>query len=305
MIHNSEYIQDFMKRLRFPEEAAVCFTGIEERLDREQEFGDAHDSVLNRFMYPTAHELGERLKECTELALLYGVNQYSFHMVFLMNCSQILKQRYSETGIAEEIFWASMDDFRCKLIECMECHGVPGSFVAGWYDGFFYMNRFALGRFQYERSSFPGDGFTTSCGIKLKRDDRVIGFHIPSSGISLTEEVRMDSYRRAYDFYKAEFGGGPVIFSCGSWLLYPRHKEFLPPDSNILAFASDFEIVFRAEKENFSNGWRIFGKDSELPPELLPRDTSLRRAYADWLAKGNPAGDAYGLIVFDGEKILR
>ena len=67
----------------------------------------------------------------------------------------------------------------------------------------------------------------------------------------------------------------------------------------------DFEIVGSAEKEGFPNGWRVFGKYSDLPYDQLPRDTSLRRAYADWLIDGNPGGDAFGVFVFDGEKILR
>lgn len=305
MLHNNDYIQHFMSRLNFPARAVSCFTDIENMLDSDSEFGDAHDSVVNRFMYPNAHNINERLAECTELARSRGINIYSMHMVFLINCTPILKQRYAETGVSEEIFWASMDDFRCKLLECMNCEGVPGSFVASWYDGFFMMNRFALGRFQYEHSTYGGEDFTTACGITIKNGDRLIGFHIPSSGVSLTKEVRMDSYKRAYEFYKDEFNGGPVIFGCGSWLLYPRHKEFLPKDSNILGFASDFEIIRSSEREDFGNGWRIFGKDSDLPFDKLPRDTSLKRAYADWLMQGNPAGDGYGVIVFDGEKILR
>ena len=96
-----------------------------------------------------------------------------------------------------------------------------------------------------------------------------------------------------------------MLFCCGSWLLYPRHREFLPEKSNILRFLDDFEIVSWAEKENFGDAWRVFGRYSELPVEQLPRDTSLRRAYADWLAAGNKTGDGYGLFLFDGEKIVR
>ena len=51
--------------------------------------------------------------------------------------------------------------------------------------------------------------------------------------------------------------------------------------------------------------WRIFGKDAGLPAEQLPRDTGLRRAYADWIQKGGNVGGGYGILFFDGEKIIK
>ena len=67
----------------------------------------------------------------------------------------------------------------------------------------------------------------------------------------------------------------------------------------------DFEMVEWEEEEGFHNGWRVFGKDSDLPLEQLPEKTSLQKAYKKWLVDGNKAGHGYGIIVFDGEKIVR
>ena len=92
---------------------------------------------------------------------------------------------------------------------------------------------------------------------------------------------------------------------CGSWLLYPRHREFLPEKSNILKFLNDFEIVSWEEKENFGDAWRVFGRYADLPFEQLPRDTSLRKAFAEWLCSGRKTGSGFGFIIFDGEKIVR
>ena len=36
--------------------------------------------------------------------------------------------------------------------------------------------------------------FTTSCGHEIKSGDKYVNFHIPSSGVSLTDEIRFDSY---------------------------------------------------------------------------------------------------------------
>ena len=305
MIHNNKYFIDFMERFDFTEESKKCFSSIAERLDSESALGEKYDSILNEYMYPVANdEIRPSLNELEKLAKDNGINVYSLNCVFLMHCAEILKDRYKEAGIAENIYWDTMADIKYKLTECINCEEVPGIFVPDWYNGFHDMTRFAYGRFQYEMREFDEE-FTTSCGVKIKKGDKYVNFHIPSSGVSLTDDVRFDSYKKAYEAFKHEFSDDKVIFGCSSWLLYQKHREFLPSHLNILKFMDDFEIISEHESEDFSNGWRVFGKDSDLPLEKLPRNNSLQKAYADWLIAGNGAGGAFGIIVFDGEKILR
>lgn len=306
MPHMTEHITALMKRLNFPAEAAEAFNALCTRLDNNDAFAEKFDKIVYDYMYPVATDIDDAVKKLGALAAEYGENEYTLCEMFLLSNTEELLRRYKEKGIAEDIYWDTMDDLRCKLLECIECEEVPGTFVAGWDGGFFKLERFAYGRFQYEVTDYgSNETFTTKCGITLKKGDTLINFHIPSSGVPLTDEVRLDSLKRAYPHFKDLFGGGPVIFCCGSWLLYPKHREFLPASSNILRFMDDFELISWAETEKFSNGWRVYGKDSDLPLEDLPEKTSLQRAYKKWLCDGNKAGNGYGIIVFDGEKILR
>lgn len=306
MIHNSEFVQNFMARYNYPAQAVKEFTRIEKRLDEEKDFAAEVDGAVEGYMFPETDGLDAALKKMTAIAEKYGENEYTMHFIFLLNCLPILKERYDKAGIEEKIFWDSADDFRCKLIECIDCEEVPGTFVAGWNDGTFKMTRFAYGRFQFEVCTYNWENdFVFSCGKVLHPGDKFVNFHIPSSGISLTDDVRLAAYKEAYPHYKDLFPDGKVVFGCGSWLLYPRHREFLPKNSNILRFMDDFEVVGWKEKEGFPDGWRVFGKYSDLPYDRLPRDTSLRKAYADWLSSGHNGGDAFCLFVFDGEKIIR
>lgn len=306
MLHVNEFITSFMQRYNYPGIAVKEFTRIAQRMDDEKDFGDRFDAILNGYMFPEADGLGEALDAVKALGEEYGENEYTMHFMLILYCMPILKERYDKAGIEEKIFWDSADDLRCKLIECINCKEVPGTFVAGWNDGFLKMRRFAYGRFQYELTEFNFDfDFVTSCGRRVSRGDTLVNFHIPSSGIPLTDEVRLASYKTAYEHYKHLFPDGKVVFCCGSWLLFPRHREFLPPSSNILKFMNDFELVSWSEKDGFSNDWRVFDKYASLPYDQLPRDTSLRKAYADWLVKTGKGGDGFGVIVFDGEKIVR
>ena len=74
---------------------------------------------------------------------------------------------------------------------------------------------------------------------------------------------------------------------------------------NIRKFLRDFELVYSVETDNFDDIWRVFGRYSKLPYNELPRDTALRKAYAEWLCSGHKSGVGLGLFAFDGEKIIR
>lgn len=303
MKHKSEHFLLVEKKLGFPAQANDCFNALADRLDSEKVLGDKFDRIRNLYMFPRAHHLDAYLKKLSSIAEEYGENEYTMHFVFLMCCSELLLKRYRKNNISDEIYWDTVSDLRYKLKECMDCEEVAGTFVAGWYDGFFNLTRFGLGRFQYQYDVFDFD-YTTKSGVKIKKGTKCVAFHIPSSGVPLTDEVRFDSYKRAYKFFKNRLCDGNLILVCDSWLLYKKHYKFLPKNSNILRFMDDFDIFKNHESDSFHNGWRVFGKYSDNPISELPEDTSLQRAYKTWLLNGNKAGGGSGVIVFDGEKII-
>ena len=306
-MHNSEYIRSFMERYDYPELAVTTFTAVEDELDANPAFAEKFDALVAEYSKTDCPDRGAILRAVDALAEEREISPYTLQFVLLMNASEALREHYAEQGVDESVFWDSMDDLRCKLIECINCKEVAGTFVGGWFGGFYDMRMFKYGRFEYHLTEFnPDVCYTTKCGIRIKRGDTLVNMHIPSTGVPLTDEVRLDSYKRAYRAFKKYFpGDSPVIFVCGSWLLYPKHVDFLPASSNILKFLSDFEIVCWEDREYFGDAWRVFDKYADLPPEELPRNTSLRRAFADRLSAGEPTGSGYGVIVFDGEKIVR
>lgn len=288
--------RNIMEHIGFPQEAADTICDCTERVSENADF----NALLDEFI---AHpeNIEDVLKRLKALSAELGENEYTMNMCLLVGACPALRERYAEKGIDEEIFWKSIEDMHWKLLECKECEGVWGTFVPGWYRGFFDMTRFGLGRFQFEETGFDAD-YYEKCGNTLKRGDTVINFHIPSAG-PLTDEKRLDSYKQAYKFFGGK-DGEPMAFVCGSWLLYEGHREFLPGNSNILRFMDDFDIIRSADKEKFGDGWRVFGKYSNGPVDDLPEDTSIRRAFKQRLQQGKPTGYGYGVFFFDGEKIL-
>ncbi len=130
------------------------------------------------------------------------------------------------------------------------------------------------------------------------KDEDLFAVHIPQTGTKLDVESKNESYRQAAEFYKEAFGGGPVIFTCRSWLLFPRHREVMNPQSNMIAFMNDFDEVDRGLYDDYAQAWRLFGVQYEGDVDKLPQDNSLRRTYATWMKNGEKTGWAKGVIVY-------
>ncbi len=297
---------EHLTKQNYAPEVVQGIKALQDMLDAEPTLKSCMDDIVYRYIITETLPMADALAEIKSLAEQFQKNEYSLDLLLILGSLPRLHEKYKENGISDEIFYESMDDIRCKVNECVECKGVVGTFVADWYDRFFKLTCFAYGRFQYEVMTYEGEDFTMASGKTFKAGDKYINMHIPSRGIPLTDEVRLASYKAAYPHFSALFEDGAVIFGCSSWLLYPRHREFLPKGMNLLKFMGDFEMVnWKETPDDFHDRWRLYGKHAVLPDDQLPRDTTMRRAYADWLLAGNPTGRGFGIFAFDGEKILR
>ncbi len=292
------FVKEFYPEIGVPVETIPYLTYYSSVLDGDERFHD----IVDRFMAEDGTSTADILKEVAETAAAKDVHAYTAHLIFYAFCAEIMLAKYHERGIAEDIFWDSNRDLTWKCRECLECFGIPGTSVGDWHADFYRLRRFALGRLQYEHRPYPYPEYTKA-GITIKKGNDVLNVHIPSCG-PLTPEKRQDSYRRAWEFYHKDFKDGIVPIGCSSWLLFKGHEDFLPPTSNILGFLHDFDLQASSEKDRFSEAWRVFGRYAKYPPEAWPRDTSIRRAFADRILSGGKTGSGYGIFLFNGEKKL-
>ena len=291
------FAEEMMNRLGFPTAATERLTALAKSVADDSGAADAFASAEMRYMSGSIG-LDAALEETADAAERLGEEHpFAAHMLFLLSCAEELWAGYCEKGVSEEIFLRTMDDFNCKLRECMEVKGEVGTFVPGWYDGFFKMTRFGLGRLQFERRPAPEelDGYTEK-GLTLHTGDTVINIHIPSSG-PLTEESRRDAYRRAYDFFADERRDGKLAIVCSSWLLYHPYRKVFGEGSNVVGFQDDFTRIIQSDADSFKDAWRVFGADAEKAPEELPRRTRMQRAFVDWIKNGGGAGHGTGVFV--------
>lgn len=290
------YLVAFFEKFSYPEEAAEVLLQGWEKIMNGLETKEKFEALLARYAADRKSDFQKLLEEMEGISAAAGIHKYTGDLLLPICMSKKLKEYYQEDGLSEEMWFTAMCDLKYKLIECHEIYGIWGTFVAAWFSRFFYVTRFGFGKLQFETVTFEKQ--YEKDGVVLEPGSTVINVHIPRTGGKLDRESKDDSYRQAAEFYQKLFDKNPPVFVCHSWLLFPRNKEVLSPDSNLYAFISDFDIIEQKEYEDYSQVWRLFDKEYQGDVEALPQNTSLRRAYADWIRKGERTGCGYGVFVW-------
>ena len=290
-----------MDKQEYPADAKEVIIRTEEKILNDEKANKLYESMYRAYWVKNRNfgDFGDKVEA---LAELIGEHKYTINFVLLINCTKPLLAKYKKEKIDEEIYWRSVLDLKSKLIECKENYDVWGTFVEGWFKGFYTLDRVALGRLQFENSDFWCDMYIKN-SVELYDSDFVVGMHIPSNQGPLTYEARLDSYRKAHAFFKNKFKDPRYgIFCCHSWLLYPDNVNILPEKSNIADFLLDFEPLEIKWTYDFGDQWRVFGvQNNRKPVDELPQNTSMQRAYVEWFKKGKKPGTAYGIVIYDSE----
>ena len=287
------YIENFLTEYEYPDSAIQVLISDYDKLilNCKNDFEALILEYENRYDI----DYDSAIEKMKELSSASGVHEYTGALLLFLCYTRGLRKYYENKGISDEIFKNTVLDLRYKLDECICVKGVVGTFVAKWFAGFFKLERFALGRLQFEIVEFGGEyereGFT------LSSKDRVLNVHIPRTGTHLDRESVLRSYKLAADFYRAILGD-KIVFVCSSWLLFPKNKEILKPNSNLLAFINDFDIYTFGEYENYKEVWRLFDTEFDGNAAHLPADTSLRRAYIDLISRGEKTGWGKGVLTY-------
>ena len=290
-----EYITLLMHHLSFPEDAISAISEDTRRLFDNEVVAHDFGEIMAQYDKTELCDYLAMLNEMKTLSEKVGIHEYSGDLIMFLAMSKKLKQRYDERGISEEIFYNTMADLKYKCEECRLLHGIFGTFVAPWFPGFFQLRRFAFGRLQIETSQLGCD--CEYQGLHFTKESKILNVHIPRTGTPLLHDQVLHSYHMAADFFADEFKDEPMLFACHSWLLYPWNMTVLSPTSNLFAFCSDFSIIAEGTNQNHEDLWRLFDCVYTGDPKMLPRDSSLRRAYADRVAKCEETGWGYGVFM--------
>lgn len=289
-----QYLTDLFEEFEYDKDDAQYFVSVYDKITADgQARGVLFEAIAAYDADIRLNYEQEILARAKKVAEITGIHTYTVELLVYILLTRRLKEVYIEQNIDLEIFRYSVLDLKWKLEECKLVKGIRGSFVAWWFSGFFSLDRFALGRLQFEIVTLEYD--YDKNGIKIQKGvTRALNVHIPRTGTPMDKESCDASYAWAREFYKDRLGN-ECYFVCHSWLLYPENKNLVSPHTNTYRFMSEFDIVDWGVNEGTSL-WRLFDTD-ELDPDKLPCDSSLRRAYVEHLKKGGKVGWGAGIKI--------
>ena len=297
LLKGADMVKDFCEKLAFPTEATVCLTEAYSKIVSEPEAlsliykaMDIVYTVKDNSFVPLLQEISEKT----------GIHRYTSDLVFWIMSAKPLYCIYNEKKLPENLYWDAMADLRYKLMECYNLHGIWGVFST-WFLMFYTLERMTFGRLHYDVLKWGGDAYR---GF-LMPGDTYYRCHIPSSG-PLTPESVMDSLKKAYTYYKDDLKNGLMSVACNSWLLYPPVTALFGENSNTKKFCDLFDLIGTKEDPMNRDFWRVFNKEYKGPETLreITAEKPLQKNLKEYLEAGNSFGIGYGILLFDGEKVI-
>lgn len=289
------YLESTLKEYDFPTDSHADILAAYDALMQNEISSSAINKIISDYESGENPTFDGVCNKITEVAEAAGTHPYSAALATFLLLTRHLRTLYENEGYTEEMYRGVISDLKYKLIECRLVKGINGTFVATWFPGFFALRRFCFGRLQFELHELKFD--YNGQGISIPEGTNVINVHIPRTGGRLDAQSCKESYAAAAEFFGKKYGVAPV-FRCSSWLLFPKHKEILKPESNIIGFMSDYDIAKSGTYADYKEIWRLFDTDYTGNPDDLPAESSMRRAYIALMKSGEPTGWGEGIYVF-------
>ena len=290
------YLKEFLERFDYPKESRPALENALDKIINNKRAYQKFLELIRCYENNMKCDFGKIREGIKEVFSEAKVQEYVGNTILVICLSKKLLQYYLEAGYDEVFWYDTMYDLKWKIIECNEIHGVWGVVSQDWYDRFFMMERFRFGKLEFELDLFGRKYEKNS--VSLDVNSPVLNVHIPRTGVKLDRESVLEAYSQASEFFKDKFGDNPIVFVCKSWLLFPRNKDVLSEQSNLYTFMSDYDIIEQGEYEDYSQVWRLFTAKYDGNVDHLPQNNSLRRAYADWIRKGEKTGWGFGVFVY-------
>ena len=217
-----------------------------------------------------------------ETEALLGEDPDGFGMLTCMLlCAESCRAEFEQLGLSHEVFVDTMACFTRFVGEHLKSFGRYGFDRAFWTVRQVSCMLFRMGALEYE--------------LFTEKGQKMISLHIPSDADLSLPSLR-DSWCQAKKLLARfpDYANGHWI--CGSWLISPDLRNFLPESSRILGFQRSFTVHDTWVDEEFKE-W-VYGR-VDIPNEELPEKTSLQKNVKRFLLNGGAFRSALGVLVED------
>lgn len=217
-----------------------------------------------------------------------------------------IRRSYEALGVNPEIIADTFSDITLRQRLYLQNTGKVGLDRADcvWFRHLVNTQIFKLSVLQYQptrmfylekhEDSSPFFVISDAQKAKLPVGTPVLNVHI-QAGADLRQEQVAESLQAAREFFARIFPETHFrAMVCYSWLLHSGLQDLLPPNSRILRFAENFEMISETGDDRQAVE-RVFGKRYRNKTDY-PQQTSLQKAAFRNLSK---LGYALGIIYLD------
>lgn len=293
-----EYLRDFFDEFEYEAEDRCALAIAYERIMADVRGGGIMLSLIRGYEGDTRYIKSEHLNSLYEIAKLTSVHPNTVIMLTVILLSKKMRERLLKLGLTKRVVYNTLLDLKYKLKEGKKLHGVVGFDKFEWYLRFLELRIFALGRLQFELRQYTGEPFSYG-EREIKCGAVVLYTHIPRDDNPLDMKLANASFKEAQKVFSKLIGIEDIPILCSSWLLYPKNRELLPDNSNIVKFMDRFTLISVNDCHNNSNNVIpfVFEVRADTPIESLPENTTLQKGYKAHLLGGGKMGTALGLLL--------
>lgn len=286
MTYYIEYLEDFLKKIGVPACSRENILHIYDCITITEEKCKRIDEIISQYK-DIDFDYTKVINDFADFALPRLRNKCEVDCLCICLLSKQLEVLYKKYGYSEELFVETMSDIRYKIAECELVEKLSGIFCSSWYEDFFKLKTFSLGRLQFQLvdNCYDIPGYS--------KDYKMIAVHVPRSGEKLDPDKVDESIKRAKIFFKEKFGINEPVFVVHSWLLWSGNEKFISSESNIIKFAKRFTIIKTDLTTDYSDLWRIFDRKIDRV-KFLSEETSLTKGYKELIKKHKPVGQSIG-----------
>lgn len=217
----------------------------------------------------------------------------------------VLKAYYVNRGIPLQYLYDSIFDLSYRIERYHEVNGLYGLSERDlrWLAPLFKAEIFDLGSLRFQRSWFSfkeiereGYDFMPLSDKWKKRFPEgtpIIDIHIQTD-TDFSKDKIDEAFALAGDFFERYFSEHNYeIFTCRTWLLYPKTRDILPEDSNIALFSKRFKTI--ATNQSTKQALDRIYETSDLEAiKAMEKNSSLQEiAYKNLDKLGVAAGIIY------------
>lgn len=285
-LQRGESLLDTLHYLEIPEEDIPDVLALVDTLAADPDLW----WVLERAVWSLVRHMGV-VESPPRFAPLRDVNDpvyRHFYVLVFVAALPYVRTYHHSRDIPEDIAQATLADLGRNVRVHRKREGVGGLGVMWWLMLHFRGMIYQLGRLQFERA-FMGEqiaGSAREAGYDVNPGTPVLSVHIPDFSGPMTPDACDDSVARAKAFFPKYFPEEHYDFAvCQSWLLDPRLKDHLRPESNIIRFQERFHLAGQGWDSTDGIMQFVFGRTSKDIDAVTPA-TSLERAVVDHIREG-------------------